>query len=62
MPVLEEPIKELMMLKNYFGGEWIKSKGKLQDIINPATCETIARVPLSTKGEVDQAVKLAKLW
>jgi len=60
MAVLEEPIKETLVLKNYIDGEWRESKGKYHDIINPATYKTIAKVPSSTKKEVDEAVMAAK--
>ncbi len=60
MAVLEEPIKEPLVLKNYVDGEWIESKGELHDIVNPATCKTIARAPLSTPEEVNEAVEKAK--
>lgn len=60
MPALEEPIREKLVLKNYVGGEWVESKGELQDVIDPGTCKVIAKVPFSTKAEVDEAVKLAE--
>jgi len=60
MAILDEPIKEVEVLKNYIGGEWVESKGELHDIINPATCKTIAKVPYSTKKEVDEAMEKAK--
>jgi len=61
MAILEEPIKEELGLKNYINGEWIESESdQLLDVVNPATCRTIAKVPLSTKEEVNAAVKSAK--
>jgi len=60
MAILEEPIKEILMVKNYIGGEWVESKGELIDVVNPATCKVIAKVPISTKDELDEAVKAAK--
>ncbi len=59
MAILEEPIKEVLNLKNYIGGEWVESKGKLVDVVNPATCKAIAKVPISTKNEIDAAVDVA---
>jgi malonate-semialdehyde dehydrogenase (acetylating)/methylmalonate-semialdehyde dehydrogenase len=48
-------------LKNYIGGEWMTSQSsEILDIHNPATGEVIARVPLSTAEEVNQAVAAAK--
>ncbi|MEM3565955.1 MAG: CoA-acylating methylmalonate-semialdehyde dehydrogenase [Candidatus Bathyarchaeia archaeon] len=60
MAILEEPIKEVLTVKNYIGGEWVESKGELIDVVNPATCKVIAKVPISTKDELDEAVKAAK--
>ncbi len=37
------------ILSNYVGGRWTESESsELLDVINPATNEVIARVPLST--------------
>lgn len=48
-------------LKNYIGGKWTVSDSKrVLDVQNPATGEAIARVPLSTAGEVRSAVAAAK--
>jgi len=60
MAVLEEPIKGAPMAKNYIGGEWVESKGEIIDVVNPATYETIGRVGISTKEEIDAAVKAAQ--
>lgn len=60
MALLEEPIKEVKVLKNYIGGEWVESKGEIVDVVNPATMKTIAKVPISTKDEFDAAVKAAQ--
>jgi malonate-semialdehyde dehydrogenase (acetylating) / methylmalonate-semialdehyde dehydrogenase len=49
------------MIKNYVNGEWVASSGKDSvDIVNPATGEVLEKCPLSTKGDVDSAVKAAK--
>lgn len=41
-------------------GEWIESATEnFDNVYNPATGEVIAKVPLSTKEEFDQASKLA---
>ncbi|HIH98254.1 MAG TPA: aldehyde dehydrogenase family protein [Thermoplasmata archaeon] len=48
-----------MKIKNYVDGEWIGSKGKVTDVKNPALCKTIAKVPLSTRDEVNAAVEAA---
>lgn len=60
MAVLEEPIKEVLKLRNYIDGEWVESKGETRDVVNPATCQTIARVPMSTKDELEAAIKAAR--
>jgi malonate-semialdehyde dehydrogenase (acetylating)/methylmalonate-semialdehyde dehydrogenase len=59
MALLEEPIKEVRTLKNYINGEWVESKGEVVDVVNPANCKTIARVPVSTGEEMDAAVAAA---
>src|SRR5208283_57264 len=47
---------------NYVGGEWRKSAAhETLDVINPATAEIIARVPMSTVPEIDAAVEAAEL-
>ncbi|MBM3708041.1 MAG: aldehyde dehydrogenase family protein [Actinobacteria bacterium] len=49
------------VMNNYINGQWVKSVSKdIKDIINPATDEVIARVPMSTLDEVTCAVKAAK--
>jgi len=60
MAILEEPIKEVVEIKNYINGEWVEAKGEIKDVVNPAKCETIAKVPISTKDEIDTAVEAAK--
>jgi malonate-semialdehyde dehydrogenase (acetylating)/methylmalonate-semialdehyde dehydrogenase len=60
MALLEEPIKEVKVLKNYIGGEWVESKGEIVDVVNPATMKTIAKVPISTADEFDAAVQAAE--
>ncbi len=60
MAVLEEPIKGVPMAKNYIDGEWVESKGEIIDVVDPATYETIGRVGISTKEEVDSAVNAAQ--
>jgi len=60
MAILEEPIKEILEVKNYINGKWVKSKGEIQEIINPATCKSIGKVWISTKEEIDSAIAAAK--
>ena len=59
--------KNVLTLKNYIGGQWIESTSKqVEEVPNPATGEVIARVPLSTKEDLDRAVTTAneafKTW
>uniref|UniRef100_UPI00403F00EA CoA-acylating methylmalonate-semialdehyde dehydrogenase n=1 Tax=Paenibacillus sp. FSL K6-3182 TaxID=2921495 RepID=UPI00403F00EA len=54
-------MQALIPLSNFIGGEWIAStSGKTEPVFNPATEEILAYVPLSSKDEVDQAVRNAK--
>ncbi|ERN52599.1 CoA-acylating methylmalonate-semialdehyde dehydrogenase [Alkalihalophilus marmarensis] len=53
-------LKKSTELKNYINGEWVASNGKdTLEVPNPATGEILASVPISTKEDVDQAVKAA---
>jgi len=48
-------------LLNYIGGKWQRSHaGEYLDVRNPATAETMVRVPLSSPDEVDEAARLAQ--
>jgi len=48
-------------VRNYIGGGYIDAAGPdFLDVTNPATGETISRVPLSGAAEVDRAVASAK--
>jgi len=58
--ILEEPIKGVPLVKNFIDGEWVESKGEIRDVVNPAKYEVIAKVPISTKDEIDTAVEAAK--
>jgi len=60
MAVLEEPIKEVLNIKNFIDGEWAESEGQIKDIANPATGKVIARVPISTQDDIDAAVASAQ--
>ncbi len=49
-------------LPNYFNGKWCNSETQnYLDVINPATTEVIAQVPLSTVGELNQAAEAAAI-
>jgi malonate-semialdehyde dehydrogenase (acetylating)/methylmalonate-semialdehyde dehydrogenase len=61
MAILQEPLKDILELKNYINGEWVASKSKdVWDVKNPATQKLLARVPMSTKDEVLAAIQAAK--
>jgi malonate-semialdehyde dehydrogenase (acetylating)/methylmalonate-semialdehyde dehydrogenase len=48
-------------LKNYIGGQWVKSTASVYlPVNNPATCELIGEVPDSPRADVDAAAKAAK--
>jgi malonate-semialdehyde dehydrogenase (acetylating)/methylmalonate-semialdehyde dehydrogenase len=49
------------LLGNYVGGRWVAATAAEQlDVQNPATGETLARVPLSNAADVDVAVQAAR--
>ena len=50
----------MKVLKNYIDGEWVKSQGELKDVVNPATVKTIAKIPISTKDELNEAIEATK--
>ncbi len=60
MALLQEPIRDVKVLKNFIGGEWVESKGEIVDVVNPATLQTISKVPISTREEIDAAVRAAQ--
>jgi betaine-aldehyde dehydrogenase len=55
---VESKIREISGC-NYINGSWVKSSGKLKEIINPATEEVIGQYAETTKDEVDLAIKSA---
>jgi malonate-semialdehyde dehydrogenase (acetylating) / methylmalonate-semialdehyde dehydrogenase len=47
-------------LSNYYAGAWNRPKAsEYLDVINPATSENLARVPIATKEDVDAVVRSA---
>src|ERR1700732_85266 len=47
-------------LTNYINGQWAESSAsEWRDVVNPATGETLAQVPLADAAEVSQAVEAA---
>jgi malonate-semialdehyde dehydrogenase (acetylating) / methylmalonate-semialdehyde dehydrogenase len=52
---------DVTLLRHYVGGEWVEStSGRALDVLNPATAQPLARVPLATAAEVDRAVRAAQ--
>jgi malonate-semialdehyde dehydrogenase (acetylating)/methylmalonate-semialdehyde dehydrogenase len=60
MALLEETIKDVKSIKNFIGGEWVESRGAVQDVINPATGKLLAKVPISPGDEAEAAIKAAR--
>jgi malonate-semialdehyde dehydrogenase (acetylating)/methylmalonate-semialdehyde dehydrogenase len=57
MTVAAPPITRLT---NYINGQWTDSRaGEWRDVVNPATGETLAQVPLADAAEVNAAVEAA---
>ncbi|MBT9547239.1 MAG: CoA-acylating methylmalonate-semialdehyde dehydrogenase [Candidatus Sericytochromatia bacterium] len=51
----------MRILQNYVDGEFVSSSSsEVLDVINPATEEVLAQVPLSNRADLDQAVASAK--
>jgi malonate-semialdehyde dehydrogenase (acetylating) / methylmalonate-semialdehyde dehydrogenase len=47
-------------LNNYVNGEWVESKStQIREVVNPATGQVIAHVPLSTDQEIEDAANTA---
>ena len=49
------------VLKNYINGQWVDSETtEFEEIVNPATEEVLAKVPLSTDSETAEAIEVAE--
>jgi malonate-semialdehyde dehydrogenase (acetylating)/methylmalonate-semialdehyde dehydrogenase len=59
MAILQEPITGTLHLQNYIDGDWVDSAGEIKDVVNPATQQAIAHVPISTTEDLDAAVEAA---
>lgn len=55
---MSKSLLEVQKLSNYIDGKWVEGE-KYEDVINPATNESIVEVPLSGKDSVDAAVEAA---
>ena len=50
-----------LILKNYINGKWVASStGKFRDVADPATTEILAKAPVSSAAELDEAVQCAQ--
>jgi malonate-semialdehyde dehydrogenase (acetylating) / methylmalonate-semialdehyde dehydrogenase len=50
----------IIRLTNYINGQWTESQAtEWRDVVNPATGETLAQVPLADAVEVNQAIEAA---
>lgn len=57
MALLEPSTSDYGALKNYINGEWVESTSEsYDDVVDPATGETVAQVPNSTTADVEAAV------
>jgi len=51
---------KVAIVQNYIDGNWVTASAReQQDVLNPATGEVLARVPLSEKSDVQRAVDAA---
>ena len=47
-------------IPNFVAGDWVASKAsEILDVTNPATGELLGRVPISSSGEIDNAIQAA---
>lgn len=60
MAILDEPIKNVPLVRNYIDGDWVEARGDVVDVVNPLNCETIAKVGISTEDDINEAVHAAK--
>ncbi|MBD2089487.1 CoA-acylating methylmalonate-semialdehyde dehydrogenase [Microcoleus sp. FACHB-1515] len=47
------------ILQNYINGKWETPQADLLDVVNPATSEVLASVPLSSASDIDRAAQAA---
>ncbi|MCP4815606.1 MAG: aldehyde dehydrogenase family protein, partial [Planctomycetaceae bacterium] len=50
----------MIELKNCSNGEWVTVKSSSLDVINPATSEVLAQVPISSEDHVESVVQHAR--
>src|SRR6266536_2913734 len=60
LPMTTTAAPPLTKVSNYVNGKWCESSSTdWQEVVNPATCEVLASVPLSSSAEVTHAVEAA---
>ena len=48
----------VLKLRNLVGGEWVSSlSGRVAPVLNPATADVIALLPVGTEADVDRPVR-----
>jgi malonate-semialdehyde dehydrogenase (acetylating) / methylmalonate-semialdehyde dehydrogenase len=58
---MAETREQVRTLANYVGGDWVAADAaEALDVLNPATGEVLARVPLSSATDLDAAVAAAR--
>ena len=59
--ILDEPMTEYRVLKNYINGEWVESSSnRFKEVQNPALMKNIGKVPISNAEDVGNAVEAAR--
>ena len=59
--LLEAPKKHYGTLRNFIDGEWVEPQtDRFLEVDDPASAESIATVPCSTKADVDKAIAAAQ--
>ena len=59
--LLDDPLKEYRVLKNYINGEWVEPlSNQYKEVVNPASMKNIGKVPISNAEDVASAVKAAQ--
>jgi malonate-semialdehyde dehydrogenase (acetylating)/methylmalonate-semialdehyde dehydrogenase len=59
MTATAPPTAKYPPVRNYIGGQFVPTGGRLLDVLNPNDGATLSQVPLSTATELDAAVRAA---
>ena len=51
--------QDISEVKSFIAGQWASPKGQVQNVVNPASGETIAQVAYANAADVDRAAKAA---